>query len=106
MGLCKQQLSNGSRSFYFASHLLPSVMQHAACGLYAFCREADDLVDEGDDPTSALETLHYRLDRIYEGKPQYVATDRVLTQIVHTYQMPRESVTVQRMHMCWMCTSL
>tara|TARA_E500000178_G_C16970597_1_gene730751 strand:+ start:410 stop:1462 length:1053 start_codon:yes stop_codon:yes gene_type:complete len=90
MGLCKQQLSNGSRSFYFASHLLPSVMQHAACGLYAFCREADDLVDEGDDPTSALETLHYRLDRIYEGKPQYVATDRVLTQIVHTYQMPRE----------------
>ena len=90
MGLCKQQLSNGSRSFYFASHLLPSVMQHAACGLYAFCREADDLVDEGDDPKSALETLHYRLDRIYEGKPRYAATDRVLTQIVHTYQMPRE----------------
>ncbi len=90
MTLCKQQLSNGSRSFYFASHLLPSVMQHAACGLYAFCREADDLVDEGDDPKSALEALHYRLDRIYEGKPQYVATDRVLTQIVHTYQMPRE----------------
>ena len=90
MGLCKQQLSNGSRSFYFASHLLPSVMQHAACGLYAFCREADDLVDEGENPKRALELLHNRLDRIYEGKPQYVATDRVLTQIVHTYQMPRE----------------
>ena len=85
MGLCKQQLSNGSRSFYFASHLLPSVMQHAACGLYAFCREADDLVDEGENPKRALELLHNRLDRIYEGKPQYVATDRVLTQIVHTY---------------------
>ena len=90
MELCKQQLSNGSRSFYFASHLLPSVMQHAACGLYAFCREADDLVDEGANPTRALELLHNRLDRIYEGKPQYVATDRVLTQIVHTYHMPRE----------------
>ena len=90
MELCKQQLSNGSRSFYFASHLLPSVMQHAACGLYAFCREADDLVDEGENPTRALELLHNRLDRIYEGKPQYVATDRVLTQIVHTYHMPRE----------------
>ena len=48
------------------------------------------MITEGDDPTSALETLHYRLYRIYEGKPQYVATDRVLTQIVHTYQMPRE----------------
>ena len=89
MGLCKEQLSNGSRSFYFASHLLPSVMRHAACGLYAFCREADDMVDEGEDPTKALEILHYRLDRIYEVKPQYKATDRVLTQIVHTYHMPR-----------------
>lgn len=68
MGLCKQQLSNGSRSFYFASHLLPSVMQHAACGLYAFCREADDLVDEGDDPKAALALLHERLDKIYQGK--------------------------------------
>lgn len=89
MGLCKQQLSNGSRSFYFASHLLPSVMQHAACGLYAFCREADDLVDEGDDPKAALELLHQRLDKIYEAKPEYRHTDRVLTQIVHTYHMPR-----------------
>ena len=65
-------------------------MQHAACGLYAFCREADDLVDEGENPKRALELLHNRLDRIYEGKPQYVSTDRVLTQIVHTYRMPRE----------------
>ena len=52
-------------------------MQHAACGLYAFCREADDLVDEGENPKRALKLLHNRLDRIYEGKPQYVATDRV-----------------------------
>ena len=89
MGLCKQQLSTGSRSFYFASHLLPSVMQHAACGLYAFCREADDLVDEGDDPTAALVLLHQRLDKIYKAKPEYRHTDRVLTQIVHTYHLPR-----------------
>ena len=87
--VCGQQLSNGSRSFYFASHLLPSVMQHAACGL-CFRREADDRVVDGENPTRALELLHNRLDRIYEGKPQYVATDRVLTQIVHTYHMPRE----------------
>ena len=90
MGLCKQQLSHGSRSFYFASHLLPKVMQHAACGLYAFCREADDMVDEGENPQNALDILDHRLDRIYEGKPLYKATDRVLTQIVQTYNMPRE----------------
>jgi len=64
MGSCKRQLANGSRSFYFASHLLPSVMQQAACGLYAFCREADDLIDEGSDPQAALDELHGRLDRI------------------------------------------
>ncbi|MAV74063.1 MAG: phytoene synthase [Halieaceae bacterium] len=89
MGSCKRQLSHGSRSFYFASHLLPSVMQQAACGLYAFCREADDLIDEGSDPRAALDELHGRLDRIYEEKPLYLSTDRVLTQIVHSYQLPR-----------------
>ena len=88
MGNCKRQLSNGSRSFYFASHLLPSVMQQAACGLYAFV-EADDLIDEGSDPQAALNELHGRLDRIYEGNPLYLSTDRVLTQIVHSYQLPR-----------------
>ena len=90
MELCKQKLSNGSRSFFFASHLLPPSMQRAACGLYAFCRDADDLVDEGDDPTAALDVLRERLDRIYAGSPKSLATDRVLTQIVHSYCMPRE----------------
>ena len=47
-------------------------MQHAACGLYAFCREADDLVDEGNDPKAALELLHERLDKIYESKPELI----------------------------------
>ena len=64
-------------------------MQQAACGLYAFCREADDLIDEGSDPQAALNELHGRLDRIYEGNPLYLSTDRVLTQIVHSYQLPR-----------------
>lgn len=64
-------------------------MQHAACGLYAFCREADDLIDEGNNPKAALELLHERLDKIYESNPECRYTDRILAQIVHTYHMPR-----------------
>jgi len=51
---CRLALNNGSRSFLAASHLLPTQMRNAATALYAFCREADDLIDLGGDRTAAL----------------------------------------------------
>jgi phytoene synthase len=46
-----------SKSFYLASRLLPAEKRRAARALYAFCRTADDLVDDpgDDDPQAALD---------------------------------------------------
>jgi phytoene synthase len=50
-----------SKSFYLASRLLPADKRRAARALYAFCRTADDLVDDSsdDDPQTALDTWQH-----------------------------------------------
>ena len=61
---CRQVIKEGSKSFHFASLMLPSDVRQAAFATYAFCRLADDEVDLGDDPISALDAISERLDRI------------------------------------------
>ncbi|NCA70466.1 MAG: phytoene/squalene synthase family protein, partial [Sphingobacteriia bacterium] len=69
---CRKLLRTGSRSFYAASFLLPQRIRDPAMALYAFCRVADDAIDcAGNDPGAqarALDELHERLDRVYEGR--------------------------------------
>jgi phytoene synthase len=56
---CEKITAVHSRSFYLASSLLPIEKRRAARALYAFCRTADDLVDNPDeDPQTALEKWH------------------------------------------------
>ena len=86
---CRRTLCGGSRSFWVASQLLPSSLKNSACGLYAFCREADDAIDDGDNPAEALAMLHQRLDDIYAGSPQNSSTDRVMTRLVAEHRLPR-----------------
>ena len=90
---CRQTLSGGSRSFWVASQLLPGTLKNAACGLYAFCREADDAIDEvaRHEQDRALAELHRRLDRIYNPHEHALssATDRVLASIVQEHHLPR-----------------
>ena len=82
LAACRSHLQGGSRSFYAASLFLPQPMGHHACGLYAFCREADDVIDEGDDQWAALESLKSRLDAIYAGEPYSIAADRAVAAVV------------------------
>ncbi len=90
LAACRSHLRGGSRSFYAASHFLPQPMGHHACGLYAFCREADDVIDEGDDQWAALESLKSRLDGIYSGEPYPIAADRAVAAVVAERTLPRE----------------
>lgn len=47
-----------AKTFYFASHLLPPVRRRAAYALYAFCRTADSIADDGHPhPIAALTQL-------------------------------------------------
>ncbi len=85
---CRRLLRGGSRSFFAASLLLPAFYRAPATALYAFCRVADDAIDEGPARNGALRRLHERLDRIYEGRPEDDPVDRALTGVVHRFDVP------------------
>lgn len=94
LAACRDLLRDGSRSFYAASFLLPQRFRDPAIALYAFCRIADDAVDcAGDAPgaqTQAIDRLHDRLDRIYDGRPIDDSADRALADVVVRFAMPRQ----------------
>ncbi len=80
---CVATLRHGSRSFYAASHLLPVRLRTALAATYAFCRDADDLIDEQG------ATADHRLDAIYRGSPDNRASDRSFASVVDHYGIPR-----------------
>jgi phytoene desaturase len=87
---CRAILGRGSRSFSAASHLLPREVREPVTALYAFCRTADDLIDEHGGDDGSVDVLRERLDRIYAGHPIDSAVDRAFTHVVHTHRIPRE----------------
>ena len=90
-------LRQGSRSFHAASKLLPASVHEPAGALYAFCRLADDEIDDAIDgqapeagsPDAALIRLRQRLDAAYEGRPRNTAVDRALADMLAAHAMPR-----------------
>jgi len=90
---CCAALRQGSRSFLAASFLLPRGVREAACALYAFCRMADDAVDEGDDEAAAVRLLRHRLARAYDTALPVSAlatpADRALAAVVARFDIPR-----------------
>jgi phytoene synthase len=81
-------MRGGSKSFFAASRLLPARLRPPAIALYAFCRLADDAIDEGTDPVLAMADLKSRLTAIYAGRPGAEDADRALTVVVHRYGIP------------------
>ncbi len=89
LAACEALMRGGSKSFFAASGLLPQRVRIPAIALYAFCRMADDAIDEcGDDP-QAMEKLQRRLDAIYASEPGALVEDRAMAMVVHRYRLPR-----------------
>ncbi len=95
---CKARLRTGSRSFHAAAKLLPESVCGPAGILYAFCRLADDAIDDavdgrseehGTDADLALARLRGRLDRAYDGRPVDHPVDRALAVMLEQTCMPR-----------------
>jgi phytoene synthase len=86
---CRAAIRTGSRSFHAASRLLPARVRDPALALYAFCRVADDEVDEGADKVSAVLRLRDRLEAVYAGQPRNGYADRAFAAIVEGFEMPR-----------------
>ncbi len=86
---CRAAIRTGSLSFHAASKLLPERVRDPALVLYAFCRLADDAVDEGTDPVDAVLRLQARLDAAYAGMPRNAPVDRAFARLIATHDMPR-----------------
>ncbi len=89
MAACRAMIRTGSLSFHAASRLLPVRVRDPALALYAFCRVADDDVDEGLDKAHAVLRLRARLDLIYAGRPENRPSDRAFAAVIADFDMPR-----------------
>jgi len=77
LAACRQMIRDGSKTFYTASLLLPQRVCDASRSLYAFCRVADDAVDQSADSGAAVSQL-----------PQ--PADRAFADVVARFAIPRE----------------
>ncbi len=89
LAACHALLRGGSLSFHAASLLLPRRIRNPATALYAFCRIADDAVDEGADKPEAVARLAQRLDRAYQGRPTDHPVDRAFATMIADHAIPR-----------------
>ncbi len=95
LAACRALLKGGSRSFFAASFLLPRDMAARATALYAFCRLADDAVDEADGSEAvagAILHLKQRVDLIYDGRPLDHPADRAFAAVAHRFGLQRTVV--------------
>ena len=89
LAACRALMRGGSRSFFAAGLLLPKRIHQPATALYAFCRLADDAIDDAPGKAAALLRLRERLDLAYAGRPQNFAADRAFASVVAQHGMPR-----------------
>jgi len=86
---CRKLIRHGSHSFFIASLALPRRIAIPAIALYAFCRVADDLIDDQEGGPEAITALNQRLDAIYSGIGLNTAEDRAMSEVVHYFDIPR-----------------
>lgn len=93
---CERILRTHSRTFYLASLFLPPEKRRGALALYAFCRLADDIVDDatirgtsGDEVRQRLNSHTRGLDAVFTGRPDSPVF-REIAWTVQRFGVPRE----------------
>lgn len=86
---CRASLREGSYTFFAASLLLPAAVRSPASALYAFCRMADDAVDNVAEKHAAVARLQARLDAVYAGEPRREGPDYAFAAVVGHFGIPR-----------------
>ncbi|MDQ1395685.1 MAG: 15-cis-phytoene synthase [Acidimicrobiaceae bacterium] len=83
---CRQLNKQFGTTYYWSTYLLPRIKRHHVHALYAFCRYADDIVDDLG-PASAAErerALTGFGDRFFADLGDGFSDDPVLKAVVHT----------------------
>lgn len=92
---CSRVIAHHSKSFSFASRFFSRETRREVAVLYAWCRRADDAVDEvpPDEARRALELLYIELDAVYaEGETDLVQRDvtlRAFRALVRKRNIPK-----------------
>ncbi|MDJ0612846.1 MAG: phytoene/squalene synthase family protein, partial [Rhizobiaceae bacterium] len=87
---CRRIIREGSKSFYFASLMLPAQVRMAATALYAFCRVTDDIADDGGATSESIAALRHRLDSAYNRTPYDHPADHAFSAVVQHFDIPKE----------------
>ncbi len=89
---CQDKAAKSGSSFYYSFLFLPPEQRRAITGLYAFCREVDDVVDECSEPALARLKLHWwrrELEMVYNGNPEHPVS-RELKTIIADFDLSLE----------------
>jgi phytoene synthase len=89
---CKTVVRKSAGNFFLAFQLLPRTKRYAIYAVYAFCRAADDAVDELPEPSlgrASLELVKGALERVYRGNPQ-TDLEVALADTVGRYRLTRQ----------------
>ena len=83
---CRELNKRYGTTYYWSTKVLPRVKQHHVWALYAFCRYADDIVDDlGPAPVEArAAALGEFADRFFVDVAHGASDDPVLKAVVHT----------------------
>ena len=87
---CEEIIKKHSKSFYFAFSKLPKEKANAVYAIYAFCRLADDSIDEAEtkeEQGDALTFLTNELNRFEQGREPDHPVWRALRDVFDRYDM-------------------
>lgn len=93
---CRLYTRTWARTFYFASHVLPKEKRNASYAVYAFCRYADNIIDESrasDGPARPLKRLQALRDQLrYVYTHSELMSPKLLAfrETVMAYDIPEE----------------
>jgi squalene synthase HpnD len=79
-------------SFFWAMRLLPELKRRAMFAVYAFCREVDDIADDGDSLTAkrgGLADWRDEVDHLFAGRPRR-AISRELLPFLTTFDLQKQ----------------
>ena len=87
-----ETVKQSGTSFAAGMRILSKPRRDAMYAIYAFCREVDDIADEGGTQAEKLAGLaawREEVDRIYAGRPQY-PTGVALREAVEEFNLPKD----------------
>ncbi|WP_173916650.1 phytoene/squalene synthase family protein [Halobacillus sp. Marseille-Q1614] len=67
---CRDVIYKHSKTFSKAFSMLPKDQKRAVWAIYTFCRQVDDIVDEGENPKEELTQFTLQFDQFVQGKLQ------------------------------------